>query len=153
SSMGVSLAESERKGLLAGFRSLSIWPDVIETLEELRKRRIQVSFLSDFSAAMLDSNVTASGLSGYFGPHLTTDRVQAFKPSPAAHGMGPDVLALRRDEIAFLAFGAWDAAGAKWFGYPTLWVNRLGAPAEKLDAHPDAMLRDLQEVPHVLDKM
>ena len=32
-------------------------------------------------------------------------------------------MGLRRDEIAFAAFGGWDAAGAKSFGYPTFWGN------------------------------
>ncbi len=30
-----------------------------------------------------------------------------------------------------------DAAGAKWFGYPTFWVNRPGQPAEELGVRPD----------------
>jgi len=46
---------------------------------------------------------------------------------------------LQKQEIAFAAFGAWDAAGAKWFGYPTVWVNRGGVPAEELDARPDVV--------------
>jgi len=37
------------------------------------------------------------------------------------------------------AFAGWDAAGAKWFGYPTFWVNRLGAPVEELGVTPDGI--------------
>jgi 2-haloacid dehalogenase len=57
--------------------------------------------------------------------------------------MGVDTLRLRREEIVFAAFAGWDVAGAKWFGYPTVWVNRLGAPAEELGVAPDATGRDL----------
>jgi 2-haloacid dehalogenase len=84
---------------------------------------------------MLDGWIANSGLTGVFGPHLTTDRVRAFKPAPRAYSMGPDVLGLAKEQIAFAAFGGWDAAGAKAFGYTTFWVNRLGAPAEEL-GHP-----------------
>lgn len=52
--------------------------------------------------------------------------------------MGIDAFKLKRAEIVFAAFGAWDAAGAKTFGYNTFWVNRLGAVEEELDAHADA---------------
>ena len=41
------------------------------------------------------------------------------------------------------AFGGWDAAGAKSFGYPTVWVNRLGQPIEELDVQPDRTVTDL----------
>lgn len=40
-------------------------------------------------------------------------------------------------------FGAWDAAGAKWFGYPTVWVNRAGVPREELSKDPDVTTADL----------
>ena len=32
---------------------------------------------------------------------------------------------------------------ATWFGYPTVWVNRLGAPSEVLDAAVAVMGRGL----------
>ena len=42
------------------------------------------------------------------------------------------------------AFGAWDAAGASWFGYPTVWVNRFGRPVEKLDSGPIVTGRNIE---------
>jgi 2-haloacid dehalogenase len=72
-----------------------------------------------------------------FGEHLSTDRVRAFKPDPRAYRMGPDSFNLKREEIVFAAFGGWDAAGAKRFGYPTFWCNRLNLPIEELDVVPD----------------
>jgi 2-haloacid dehalogenase len=51
--------------------------------------------------------------------------------------MGPDAFKLPKEEIAYAAFAGWDAAGAKWFGYPTFWVNRANAPVEELGVTPD----------------
>jgi 2-haloacid dehalogenase len=45
-----------------------------------------------------------------------------------------------------VAFAGWDAAGAKWFGYPTFWVNRLNLPGEELGVTADAIGRDLTDV-------
>jgi 2-haloacid dehalogenase len=42
-----------------------------------------------------------------------------------------------REQILFVAFAGWDAAGAKWFGYPTFWLNRAGAPSEQLSVDED----------------
>ncbi len=50
-----------------------------------------------------------------------------------------------------MAFAGWDAAGAKWFGYPTFWVNRAGASREELDIVPDGTGRDLQSLLEFLD--
>jgi 2-haloacid dehalogenase len=57
--------------------------------------------------------------------------------------MAIDSLKLKREEILFAPFAGWDAAGAKWFGYPTFWVNRLGGPAEELGVVADGMGPDL----------
>jgi len=132
----LSLTGAQHDAFMNFYRTLTAWPDVREGLVELRRRGIRLAFLSNLTAAMLDANLKGAGLSEFFEPHLTTDRVQAYKPSPRAYQMGPDVLRLKKSEIAFAAFGGWDAAGSKWFGYPTVWVNRAGVPQENLEAQP-----------------
>jgi 2-haloacid dehalogenase len=81
-----------------------------------------------------------------FDEVISTDAAKTFKPDPSAYALGPSVLRLPREQIAFAAFGGWDAAGAKWFGYPTFWVNRVGAPAEELPPGPDAVGPTLREL-------
>jgi 2-haloacid dehalogenase len=88
---------------------------------------------------MMDAAVKNSELEGFFELNLSTDRVKAFKPDPRAYQIGLDAFRLAKEEIAFAAFAGWDAAGAKWFGYPTFWVNRLGAPVEELGVTPDGI--------------
>jgi 2-haloacid dehalogenase len=53
---------------------------------------------------------------------------------------------LEPDEILFVAFAGWDVAGARWFGYPTYWLNRLGSVAEELGAAPLGAGSDLQSL-------
>ncbi len=86
---------------------------------------------------MIDAVVTNSGLEGLLEDHLSTDRVQAYKPDPRAYQMGLEAFGLGREEIAFAASASWDAAGAKAFGYPTFWVNRANQPGEELGVAPD----------------
>jgi 2-haloacid dehalogenase len=143
-SLKLPLTNTNRSHLMDSYRELQPWPDVPKALAELKRSGVRMALLSNFTAAMLDANLAPSKLDSYFEPHLTTDRVRAFKPSPRAYQMGPDAFGLMREEVAFAAFGAWDAVGAKWFGYPTVWVNRLGVPEEELGAHPDAITQDIQ---------
>jgi 2-haloacid dehalogenase len=135
----IELTVDQREALMQTWLALKAWPDVAPALTELKAAGIRMAFLANPTEKMLDTVVKNSGLEGFFEPHLSTDRVRAFKPDPRAYQMGPDAFKLRKDEIAFAAFAGWDAAGAKWFGYPTFWVNRLNTPSEELDATPDGI--------------
>ena len=58
---------------------------------------------------------------------------------------------MKKEEIAFAAFAGWDVAGAKWFGYPTFWVNRVGAPLEELGVAPDGADTGLNDLVYFVD--
>jgi 2-haloacid dehalogenase len=73
----------------------------------------------------------------YFERIISTDMAKTYKPDARAYQLGTDVLHLKKEEILFVAFAGWDASGAKWYGYPTFWLNRLQSPAEELNAIPD----------------
>src|SRR3569832_2887875 len=133
----VELSDGQHETLMQTWRGLKAWPDVAPGLKELKAAGIRMAFLANPTAKMLDAVMTNSGLEGLFEPHLSTDQVQVFKPAPAAYQMGLDAFKLAKEEIAFAAFAGWDAAGAKWFGYPTFWVNRVNAPTEELGVTPD----------------
>ena len=135
----IDLSPGQRDQLMQSYLGLKAWPDVAPALQQLKAAGIRMAFLSNLTNAMMDAAVRNSGLEGFFEPHLSTDRVRAFKPDPRAYQMGLDAFGLGKDEIAFAAFAGWDAAGAKWFGYPTFWVNRLNLPMEELDAVPDGI--------------
>jgi 2-haloacid dehalogenase len=82
---------------------------------------------------------------------LSTDSIRVYKPDPRAYQMAVDAFGLGREEIGFAAFAGWDVAGAKWFGYPTFWVNRLNAPVEELGVAPDATGATLTDLVAFLD--
>ena len=136
-SIKLELTTKKQKQLMEAWLNLQAWPDVKSALERLKKNNIRLCFLSNLTEEMLRTNAKNSGIEDAFEFYLSTDRVQAYKPSPLAYQMGVDAFALPKENIAFAAFAGWDAAGAKWFGYPTVWVNRLGSPVEKLDVKPD----------------
>jgi 2-haloacid dehalogenase len=124
--------------LMQAYLTLKAHPDVPPALETLRRQGIRLGFLSNMTEAMLHAATRSAGLDSLFEQVLSTDRVQAYKPDPRAYRMGMDAFGLHREEIVFAAFGGWDAAGAKSFGYPTFWANRLNLPVEELGVAPDA---------------
>ena len=48
----------------------------------------------------------------------------------------PQALEPAAEQILFVSSNGWDAIGATWYGYTTLWVNRHGLPLEQLDTEP-----------------
>lgn len=129
---GLELSASARKELANAFTELDAWHDSAEVLQELRGRGLKLAPLANFAPRMIEGLLGRAQLLDHFDALISTDRARTYKPDPKAYALGESVLRLPRQQIAFSAFGGWDAAGAHWFGMPTFWVNRLGVPTEEL---------------------
>ena len=142
----LELSAEKRERLLKAHFALKAWPEVAPALAKLKERGFRLALLSNFTSAMLNGCVQAASLDGLFERLLSTDAVKTYKPDPRAYQIGLDSLGLPQEKILFVAFAGWDAAGGKSFGYPTFWVNRLSLPPEELDAPPDGVGRDLNDL-------
>jgi 2-haloacid dehalogenase len=139
----LEIPAARQEELMAAWNELQVRPDAADAVRALRARGLRLIFLSNMTAPMLERGLRRAGLDGQFEAVVSTDRIRSYKPDPRAYRLGVDVLGLRMQEILFVAFAGWDVAGAKWFGYPTYWVNRQDAPAEELGIAPDGAGRDL----------
>ncbi|MBA4163113.1 MAG: haloacid dehalogenase type II [Erythrobacter sp.] len=135
-SLGLTLSGEVRRDLLDAYQRLEVWSDVVPALDRLKSAGVRLAFLSNLSEPMLLANMRHAGIARFFDPPLSTDRVQRFKPAPAAYNMAIEAYGLPCEEIGFAAFGGWDAVGATWFGYRTAWINRLGVTPETLGPSP-----------------
>ena len=142
---GLTLAGDARRTLAEAYSRLTPWPDAKASLVAWKQAGIRLAPLSNYSPSMLESLMANAGFSDLFTVQISTDAAKTFKPDPIAYALGESRLGLAREEIAFAAFGGWDAAGAKWFGFPTFWVNRLAVPQEQLVA-PDGTGPTLAEL-------
>lgn len=134
----LKLTPDKRDQLMQAYLQLNAWPDVPPALKRLTGAGMRLAFLSNMTRKMLEANIRYAGLDGLFEHVLSTDQVRTYKPDPTAYEMGMKALGLQRGEILFAAFAGWDVAGAKWYGYPTFWVNRLGSAPEELGVAADA---------------
>jgi 2-haloacid dehalogenase len=141
--MHVELTPAQTDQLLDAYLRLTPWPDSAGALRRLRDADIRVITIANFSPTMLRANAESAGLTPFFDALLSTDANHTYKPDPRAYQLGVDRLKLEKRDIVFAAFGGWDAAGAKSFGYPTVWVNRLNQPLEELGLYPDRTVTDL----------
>jgi 2-haloacid dehalogenase len=132
--------------LLAQYRTLKPFPENRGVLEKLKQRGIPAGILSNGDPPMLEAAVQGANFEALLHPVLSADTVKRFKTDPAAYALGPKALKLPAKDILFVSSNCWDAIGATWFGYTTLWVNRHGAPLEQLGIEPTRSGASLREV-------
>ena len=130
--------------LMEAYLCPAAFDDVRLALEAMKPAPLAI--LSNGSPRMLDGAVRGNGLESYFTAVISVDRVKTYKPSPRVYALGPELLNLPADEILFVSSNAWDAAGAKAFGYRVCWCNRSGAEMEDWGFPPDFIVRRLDEI-------
>jgi len=138
--LGVSLREHE-EALMAEYLRLAPFPEVPAALARLAVKR---AILSNGSPDLLDPLVRNSGLE--FDAVLSVDELKVYKPAPQVYALAVERLKVPKERIGFVSSNCWDALGAKSFGFRVYWINRGGAPLDRLGFTPDEQVRSLDEV-------
>ena len=149
-SLGLAGEEAQLQQLMGEYRRLAVYPEVPAALDQL-SRHWPLAILSNGHPEMLEALVEASGLRYRFrGGVLSVHEARVFKPDPKVYRLAEDRLGVPRNMIGFVSSNGWDAAGAKAFGFKVFWVNRGGAPVERLGVRPDETVRDLAGIVELL---
>lgn len=130
--------------LMQEYLRLDTFPDVKETLGKLKGKRLAI--LSNGSPDMLDPVVAHANLR--LDAVLSVDALKVYKPAPAVYQLAVEKLKVAdRSAITFVSSNCWDAIGAKSFGFRVFWINRAGAPLDRLGFEPDGVLSTLGDLP------
>lgn len=131
-------------------RSLPEWrafPEVRETLENVRARGWKLAILSNTDRDFIDASMERIGVP--FELAIVASEIGSYKP---AHGhwdtFAANVKADRHVHVAASLFH--DIAPAQDLGLPTIWINRLG---EEPDPQPDIELHTLTGLGEALDSL
>ena len=142
-SLGLEGGEAAQRALIDEYRRLAPFPEVPQVLEKLAASR-PLAILSNGHPDMLMAVVAHNGLRERFrGGVLSVHPARRFKPDPAVYRIAEEALGVPRPLVGFVSSNGWDAAGAKSFGFRAFWVNRSGAPVERLGVRPDAVVKGL----------
>jgi 2-haloacid dehalogenase len=144
--LGLALTAEAEQRLVNQYRCLSAFPEDREVLQALEQRGVRAGILSNGDPEMLECAVKSAGLSALLDPLISVCATRRFKTDPACYALGPQALALPAADILFVSSNGWDAIGATWYGYTTLWVNRFGLPLEQLDTEPTRIGTSLRDV-------
>jgi 2-haloacid dehalogenase len=137
--LGLELSVAQMEGLMSEYLRLAPYADVADSLKQLKTKR---AILSNGSPDMLQPLVQSSGLE--LDAVISVDELKVFKPAPEVYELA--VKKLKTRKIAFVSSNCWDALGAKSYGFTVYWINRLGAPTDRLGFKPDRVLKSLHEI-------
>ena len=132
--------------LMSHYAHLRPFPENLAILEKIKAQGLTTAILSNGSMDMLTSAVTSAGMAEVLDHIISVDSIRLFKTSPESYGLVQQIIGVNKDEVLFVSSNAWDALGATWFGFTTLWVNRQGLPFEALPPQPHFSGSDLNSV-------
>jgi 2-haloacid dehalogenase len=142
----LALDDAGADSLMNEYRHLSAFPENRAVLQSLAERGIRAGVLSNGDPDMLDVTLRSAGLIDLIDPILSVHATRRYKTDPAAYAIGPVALGLPASEILFVSSNCWDAIGATWYGFTTLWINRADAPMERLGVEPTRVGHSLRDV-------
>lgn len=143
-SLKLPLDAAKSESLMQEYLKISAYPDVPDALTRLKGKK---AILTNGSPDMIDPLVKNRGLQKTFDAVLSVDPLKTFKPSLPVYQLAVDRLGVAAPSIGFVSSNCWDALGAKSFGFRVFWINRAGAPVDRLGFQPDGILRGLGDLP------
>lgn len=139
-----------RRLLLDLYHRLAAYAEVPAMLSALKQAGLTTAILSNGSPAMLTAAVDSAGIGDRLDAILSVERVGVFKPSHRVYDLVGAEFGCARDQVLFVSSNGWDAGCATGYGFTTLWVNRAGAPVDRLPWRPAHMAPDLTHVPDLV---
>jgi 2-haloacid dehalogenase len=136
--------------LMDQYACLTPFPENLDVLRKIKGMGLTTAILSNGSPEMLASAVKSAGMEDVLDHIISVDQIRLFKTSPESYGLVQKTISVNKDEVLFVSSNAWDALGATWFGFKTLWVNRQNLPPEAIGQKPDYIGLDLTKVIDIL---
>jgi len=142
----VDLSEEDRGAIMGTIRSLPAHPDVVPGLEKLKSAGFRLVTLTNSPPLVVEAQLKASNLTGYFEASFSVDAVKTFKPAAEVYQMTARELGIKIEEIRMVAAHDWDVVGALNVGCAAAFIARPGKVLNPLLLKPDIVGKDLVEV-------
>lgn len=139
-----------RSALMEAYLRLDCYPEVPETLRQLRQQGYRTAILSNGSPSMLHAAVQHAGIQDLIDVVLSVETVGIYKPAPQVYHLAMERMSMTAAQISFQSANAWDVVGASNVGMRVIWINRFRQHMERLGCVPGAELPALADVPALL---
>ncbi len=137
---------SMRSELLNLYKTLSIFPEVKEVLNNLKEKNYKLAILSNGTPSLLNELVKSNNLNNIFADIFSIEEVEIYKPDSRVYDLPINKYQIQENEVAFLSANTWDVSGGGNYGYNAVWVNRNNNIFDNLDYQPKHQVKQLGEL-------
>ena len=145
-----NIQSSMRNELLDLYKKLSVFPEVLGVLEDLKKRKFKLCILSNGTPTLLNELVKINNLNDFFDNVFSVEQVGVYKPDSRVYDIPLKKYKIKKKEVVFLSANTWDISGGGNFGYNTIWVNRNNNVFDNLDFIPKNQIVGLKGLLDIL---
>ena len=135
-----------REELLSLYKKLSTFPEVNETLKQLKNKKLKLAILSNGSPDLLSELVNSNNLTEIFDDLFSIEEVKIYKPDNNVYEIPINKYKIKPEEIVFLSSNTWDVSGGGNYGYQSVWVNRNNNIFDNLDYKPKYEIKNLKQL-------
>ena len=137
---------SMRSELLNLYKTLSIFPEVKEVLNNLKEKNYKLAILSNGTPSLLNELVKSNNLDSIFADIFSIEEVGIYKPDSRVYDLPIKKYQIQKNEVVFLSANTWDVSGGGNYGYNAVWVNRNNNIFDNLDYQPKHQVKQLGEL-------
>jgi 2-haloacid dehalogenase len=146
---GITIPEGESDAIARSLPEWNPFPDVHDSLAELRHRGWNLVILSNSDRDLIEASMVRIGVPFDFA--IVAGEIGSYKPAPAHwERFFETTTADREHHVHVAASLRHDIAPARQLELKSVWINRLGEQAEP---KPDRELPDLVNLPDTLDEL
>ncbi len=135
-----------REELLSLYKKLSTFPEVNDTLKQLKNKNLKLAILSNGSPNLLKELVNSNNLTEIFDDLFSIEEVKIYKPDSKVYEIPINKYKIKPEEIVFLSSNTWDVSGGGNYGYQSIWVNRNNNIFDNLDYKPKYEIKNLKQL-------
>ena len=151
SALGIPIADDERNSLMAGYRHLPPFEDVITALPGLSSRFSLYAF-SNGRAEDVSALLENASINSYFDDIISTDEIKSFKPNPAVYAHFMRRTGAGANQSWLISGNSFDVIGALSAGMRGVWVKRSDkALFDPWEIQPTATVSRLTELTEAID--
>jgi len=141
-----NINQNMKEELLSLYKKLSTFPEVNDTLKQLKNKNLKLAILSNGSPDLLDELVNSNNLIEIFDDLFSIEEVKIYKPDNKVYELPINKYNIKPEEIFFLSSNTWDVSGGGNYGYQSVWVNRNNNVFDNLDYTPKYEIKNLKQL-------
>lgn len=151
--LSLPLDQAAKEELLASYRGLPAFDDVVEGLESCRAAGFRMYAFSNGKPDDVTTLLQEAGIAAYFADVVSTDEIRSFKPNPGVYAHFLRRAGASGEQAWLISGNSFDVIGAISAGMHGVWIQRNPAALfDPWELEPSLRIPNLRELAAALQR-